>query len=117
MAKWSEADVINVLWAASWKGERRPLRAAIKAARDWGMTYEQIAGELKMTTEDVEARATEIERSPQGQAAAQWDDPAFRKSIRETIDKIGADEDAELARKAVEMREWLDDLDRRRPVW
>ena len=117
MAKRSESDVINALWAANRTGETRPLRAAIRAARDWGMTYEQIAGELMTTTEDVAARATEMERTLQGQLAAQLDDPALRKSIRETLDEIEAGGDAELAREAVELRQWLDDLDRRRPVW
>jgi succinylarginine dihydrolase len=81
------------------------------------MTYEQIAGELMMTTEDVEARATEIERTYEGQLAAQLDDPALRKSMRESLDEIEAGGDAKLARGAVELRQWLDDLDRQRPVW
>ena len=54
--------MINALWDADRKGDRRPLRAAIRAARDYGMSAEQIAGELMTTKDDVIARATEIER-------------------------------------------------------
>jgi hypothetical protein len=54
--------MINALWDADRKGDRRPLRAAIRAAREYGMSDEQIAGELMTTTDEVIARATEVER-------------------------------------------------------
>jgi hypothetical protein len=58
-----ESGVINALWDADRKGDRHPLRAAIRAAREYGMTYEQIARELNITaTDEVIARGTEIER-------------------------------------------------------
>jgi hypothetical protein len=62
MAEQSESGMINALWDADRKGDRRPLRAAIRAAREYGMSDEQIAGELMTTTDEVIARATEVER-------------------------------------------------------
>jgi hypothetical protein len=62
MREQGDSGVINALWDADRKGDRHPLRAAIRAARDFGMTDEQIAGELMTTTDEVVARATEIER-------------------------------------------------------
>ena len=35
----------------------------------------------------------------------------------ETLDEVEAGGDAKLAREAIELRQWLDDLDRRCPVW
>jgi hypothetical protein len=62
MANRSESGIINALWDADRKGNRLPLRAASRAARKYGMTDEQIAGELMTTTDDVVARGTEIVR-------------------------------------------------------
>jgi hypothetical protein len=62
VAEQSESGVINALWDADRKGDRHPLRAAIRAARDYGMSDEQIAGELMTSTDEVIARATEVER-------------------------------------------------------
>jgi hypothetical protein len=62
MAEQSESGIINALWDADRKGDRHPLRAAIRAARESGMSDEQIAGELMTSTDEVIARATEVER-------------------------------------------------------
>jgi hypothetical protein len=49
----SESQIINALWEADRKGYPRPLREAIHAARDYGLTDEQIAAELMTTPERV----------------------------------------------------------------
>ena len=56
----SDCGLINALWDADRKGYGRPLREAIKAAREYGMTDEQIAGELKTTTKKVAALAAHL---------------------------------------------------------
>jgi hypothetical protein len=58
----SESAIINALWGADRNGNRHPLRAAIRAAREYGMTVEQIAEELMTSVDEVVARATEVER-------------------------------------------------------
>jgi hypothetical protein len=62
MAEQSESGIINALWDADRKGDRHPLRAAIRAAREYGVSDEQIAGELMTSTDEVIAPATEVER-------------------------------------------------------
>lgn len=57
----SESDIINALWDADRKGFPRPLRQAIQAARSYGLTDEQIAGELMTTPEKVD----ELGRDPE----------------------------------------------------
>jgi hypothetical protein len=49
----SEHEIINALWHAHRKGSSRPLREAIHAARDYGLTDAQIAAELLTTAEEV----------------------------------------------------------------
>jgi hypothetical protein len=49
----SESGIISALWDADRKGHHGPLREAIRAARDYGLTDEQIAGELMTTTDKV----------------------------------------------------------------
>ena len=61
-AQSESGGIINALWEADRNGDRHPLRAAIRAARDYGMTDHEIAGELNTTIEEVGARATEVER-------------------------------------------------------
>jgi hypothetical protein len=60
--KRSGSAIVNALWEADRNGDRHPLRTAIRAAREYGMTLEQIAEELMTTVDDVVARATEVER-------------------------------------------------------
>jgi hypothetical protein len=49
----SDHEIINALWDAHRKGSSRPLREAIHAARDYGLTDAQIAAELLTTAEEV----------------------------------------------------------------
>jgi hypothetical protein len=55
----SESKIINALWDADRKGESRALRGAIDAARKYGMTDDQIAGELGTTPDEVDRLARE----------------------------------------------------------
>ena len=48
-----ESEILNALWNADRNGRRAPLREAVRAARDYGLTDEQIAGELMTTTDKV----------------------------------------------------------------
>jgi hypothetical protein len=57
----NESDIINALWAADHKGYPRPLRLAIRAAREYGLKDDQIAGELMTTPEKVD----ELGRDPE----------------------------------------------------
>ncbi len=55
----SESTIINALWEAHRKGFPRPLRGAIQAARQSGMTDTQIAEELGTTPTEVVVLAEE----------------------------------------------------------
>lgn len=55
----SESAIINALWEAQRKGFPRPLRGAIQAARQSGMTDTQIADELGTTPDRVAALVVE----------------------------------------------------------
>jgi hypothetical protein len=59
MTQNSDVGVINALWDADRKGYSRPLREAVKAAREFGMTDEQIAGELMTKVAKVAELAAE----------------------------------------------------------
>jgi hypothetical protein len=65
---WLHSDDRNALpgdhareWEADRKGYPRPLRLAIRAAREYGLRDDQIAGELMTTPEKVD----ELGRDPE----------------------------------------------------
>jgi hypothetical protein len=75
----SESQIINALWAADRKGYSRPLRLAVEAARDFGLSDEQIAAELKTTSDKIgDIMNTPPSASP-GAPAPPWQHRESRK--------------------------------------